>query len=218
MANTLQPKTMRMSLKATILTMLVAVLCACGDGTPKPKSLYNGVLEVKGLKLGMSESEVAGHVKGLKAGKFDRPQSSSYKKLTCKTRYTDDPDGCHFTLANRPVESAELYFISDQLGDMLVKFEDKYFETVNVGLTEKFGNPYSEERTPLKNRLTGSESSYVVKIWASGKGRGLILTNHDRNGDSYLPRGVLQLVDRNFNDAREADSTALGGKPDKKDI
>ena len=209
---------MLMCLKKTILMMLVAVLCACGDGTPKPKSLFNGILDVKGLQIGMSENEVAGHVKGLKEGKFDRPQSSSYKKLICKTQYTDDPDGCLFTLANRPVESAEFYFRSDQLGDMLVKFEDKYFETVDVGLTEKFGSPYSEERTPLKNRLTGNESSNIVKIWASGKGRGLILTNHDRNGDSYLPKGVLQLVDRNFLDAREADSTTRGGKPDKKDI
>lgn len=209
---------MLMYLKTTILMMLVAVLCACGDKTPTPKPLFNGVLEVKGIQLGMSENEVARHAKGLKEGKFDRPQSSSYKKLTCKTRYTDDPDGCPFTLANRPVESADFYFSSDQLGDMFVKFEDKYFETVDAGLTEKFGMPYSEERTPLKNRLTGTESSYIVKIWASGKGRGLILTNHDRNGDSYLPQGTLQLVDRNFHDAREADSTALGGKPDKKDI
>ena len=204
--------------KTIILLALVSALSACGDEASKTKPFFDGVLEVKGIQLGMSVSDVEKHAKGLKEEKFDHPQSSSYRRLTCKTRYKDDPDGCLFTLANQPVESAEFYFFSDQLGDMIVKFEYNYFSIINSGLTEKFGKPYSEGRTPLENSLTGVESSYIWKLWANGKGRGLILASHDVNGGSYQPQGMLQLADRNFAEARKADSAALGLKPDKNDI
>lgn len=201
-----------------IVVSSIVLISEFGQGIPKAKQIYNGVLDVKGIQLDMSEHEVAMQVPGLEETPFDRKQSSTYQKLSCKTRYLDDATRCKLTLANRPVKSADFYFHADHLGHLVVKFEEEYFETVNAGLTETFGNPYSEERTPLKNRLTGVASVYVVKIWADGKGRGLILTNHVRNGESYLPTGIVQLVDRNFNDARETDSAALGSKPDKKDI
>lgn len=196
----------------------IVLISEFGQGIHKDKHIYNGVLDLKGVQLGMSEEEVGVLVPGLEETPFDWKQSSNYKKLSCKKQYLNDATGCRFTLANQTVKSADFYFHAGHLGDVVVKFEDEYFETVSAGLTEKYGSPYSEKRTPLESRLSGVTSYHIVKIWASGANRSLILMNHNHNGSNFLPTGIVQLVDRDFDDAREADSSALGRKPDNKDI
>lgn len=207
-------------IKKVMVMIVLLMLYACGDGTQKYASspIFNGVFDIKGIQLGMPESDVTNHVPGLKVGQFIRKQSPNYKKLICKTRYADDPDGCHLTIANRTVETAEFYFQGDRLGQVWVKFTDDYFEMVDAGLTEKFGSPYSENSTSLNNRLTGVESTHIVKIWTDGKGRVLTLMNHEQEGKLYMPYGLINLVDSNFEKAIAADSAKLGSKPDNKDI
>ncbi len=186
--------------------------------TPEQKSTFQGILEIKGIHIGMADDDALRLVPGLEQTTLDRPQSRTYQKLSCKKHWGDDEKSCQLTLANRRIESADLYFLDSQLGEAVLRFDDKDFNAVDQGLREKFGLPYSKTETGLKNRLTGVESIYIEKLWTNGKGQNLVLVSHRKDGDSYSPEGQIHLLDMEFNKKRDADSAALGYRPGSKDM
>jgi len=205
-----------------VISILVGVVNWAWDGIasmfkPSPRPVFTGVMDIKGIRLGLTETEVQRLVQGLQYTGFRQEQSANFTKLACEDKFSKPDNKCGFTIANKQIESADFYFLNGSLGGALIYFDDDLFEIVWTGLVEKYGKPYLIEETSLKNRF-GVSSEHVKVTWTNNNEHVLLLQNHKVEGNSYQPSGILYLTDRSFERAIEADSAAHGKKPDKKDL
>ncbi len=149
---------------------------------------------------------------------FGYKTSSNFTSFGCVTEYEGSRYECRFTLANRKVEFAKFYFQDKKLAQIGMHFNANDFEAVRDGLISKFGQPYVISETPLRRQLTGVGSSSYIFEWVNANGDDLFISSHEKDGSSYLPKGMLFLVASGHREALEADQKRHGKKSEGPDL
>lgn len=135
-------------------------------------------------------------------------------KDAAKASYAECPD----TIANRRITSNTLGFYKDQLGLIEIIFEDKDFNTVLEGLTEKYGQPFKIDKSQLNIKLTGAPSSYVSALWKDSKGNVLTIQNHEQDGSVFREKGILTIGSPDFAERLAKERKNAGVIPAVKDL
>jgi hypothetical protein len=190
----------------TIILVIALLTGACGrtesapstnnnDSASSAEHKYSGEFDFKGIKLGMSEKEVRGLFPSLSRGMAPAHATKSMKVLMCETQYEGSPHQCKSTIANQQIRKAAFVFDNNHLTEMFIEFSADYFRAVVDGLTAKYGQPTNIYKRDLKFSLTGVASTYNRAFWSNNSNHGLSVDDHEIDGSSYRPRGLLVIVD-----------------------
>lgn len=127
-----------------------------------------GAIEIKGLRIGMSEADFRKINPGAKCALSAR--DPAWDK-TIKDRRTCRVPG--FTLATKKAQDSQFLFFEDRLGSWNASFYEFYGKDIQQALAEKFGAPLIEPQLPgvtwksgstlMQLAFTGSSALLVVQ-------------------------------------------------------
>ena len=128
-------------------------------------------IEIKGLRIGMSEAEFKklDHTAKCAFSSRDAAWDSSISRVrTCSLAV--------FTLATKKAQSSQFLFYEDKLGSWNATFYDFYGNDLRAALTAKFGSPLTDSEgaswtlggTSMHLVMTGSSALLVVASDISG--------------------------------------------------
>ncbi len=133
-----------------------------------------GGIEIKGLRIGMSEADFKKINPGAKCAFSAR--DPAWDK-TIKDRRTCSVPG--FTLATKKAQDSQFLFFENRLGSWNASFFEFYGKDVQEALAEKFGAPLIEPRLPGVSWKSGSTLMQLVFTGSSA----LLVVQSDISAD-----------------------------------
>ena len=174
----------------------------------KTPNIVNVPFEFKGVKLGQTVKEYKQVFKGLTDISNDKYEI--YACIDSNPNYKCDKIK-GLTIANQVPTFANFQFLEKKLILIAIDFNPDYFDTVRDAFKQKYGDPTKADETTLSNKLTGVESKYEHLVWTNDNGDKLEITNNEKKGSSYSPKGTL-VISTNLMGGLNSDSSDDDGK------
>jgi len=133
----------------------------------------------------------------------------AYTYLYCAKHISEYESFFSFNIEIIKEVPEEVYFEfeNSKLMKAMVIFEEKYFSTVVEAALLKYGKPTTISSQTLHNKLTGIESQDINIVYKNNiNNTTLVLSNHKKEGDSYIPQGMILLFSNAYIEAQNKES------------